>query len=157
MYRGVNLIFPIWRYKQKDIFLIPLCDCLIKGTVDFKVLLNYSIICICWLLLCLQIVFKIFELLVVEIFLLASTAWIDSLILKSHWWLYECLCRVKGGLWNTVIPIATMSLPSVTKIKMWLYPPGDYSTITVLYMVDINIHVGIDSSTSINNIELHHW
>jgi hypothetical protein len=66
---------------------------------------------------------------------------------KSHWWLFECLCRVKGGLRNTVRAIATMSLPSLTKIKMWLYPPGDYSTKTV--MMDINIHVGIWYSTSI--------
>ncbi len=59
--------------------------------MDFKVL--YFV--------CLLIVFKIFKLLVVDRFLLAS------------------------------LPIATMSLPSLTKIKMWLYPPEDYSTTTV--------------------------
>ncbi len=41
---------------------------------------------------------------------------------------------LQGKRWLTeysIRAIATMSLPSLTKIKMWLYPPGDYSTTTV--------------------------
>jgi hypothetical protein len=66
-------------------------------------------------------VFKIFELLVAEIFLLASNVigGFQSVFARQN---------VAYGI--KYVPIATTSLPSVTKINRWLYPLGESLDIT---------------------------